>query len=53
MYATEALELIRYESQIIIACGIAMSKGDLNFNDLERAKQAMQTINKSFEAVGL
>ena len=53
MYATEALELIRYESQIIIACGISLSKGNLNFNDLERAKKAMQTINKSFEAVGL
>ncbi len=49
IYATEALELIRYEAQIIIACGYSMRKGTLNQKDLERAEQAMQTINKCLE----
>lgn len=49
IYATEALELIRFEAQIIMACAYAMRKGNLNQVDLERAEKAMQTINKCVE----
>lgn len=49
MYASEALELIRYESQIVIACGYAIRKGTLTQNDLERAEKSMQTINRCLE----
>lgn len=49
MYSTEALELIRFEAQVIMACAYAMRKGDLNQQDLERAEKAMQTINKCLE----
>lgn len=49
IYATEALELIRFEAQIIMACGYSMRKGTLTQNDLDRAEQAMQTINKCLE----
>lgn len=49
IYATEALELIRFEAQIIMACAYAMKKGTLNLIDLDRAEQAMQTINKCLE----
>ena len=50
IYATEALELIRFESQIIMACAIAMKNKTLTPRDLSRAEQAMQTINKCYEA---
>jgi hypothetical protein len=49
IYTTEALELIRFEAQVIVACGYAMRRGDLTQNDLERAERAMQVINKCLE----
>jgi hypothetical protein len=49
LYATEALELIRYEAQIIIATGYALRNGSLTNNELIRAEKAMQTINKCLE----
>lgn len=49
LYASEALELIRFESQIILASGYALRNGTLTQNDLERTEKAMQTINKCLE----
>lgn len=46
LYATEALELIRYEAQIILATGYALRNGTLTNNELLRTEKAMQTINK-------
>ena len=50
IYATEALELIRFESQIIMACAYQLNKNKpLDDIDLQRAEKAMQTINKCLE----
>lgn len=49
LYATEALELIRFEAQIILASGYSLRNGTLTNNDLVRAEKAMQTINKCLE----
>jgi hypothetical protein len=49
LYATEALELIRFEAQIILATGYALRNGTLTNNELLRAETAMQTINKCLE----
>lgn len=49
LYATEALELIRFEAQIILATGYALRNGTLTNNELLRAEKAMQTINKCLE----
>lgn len=49
LYDSEALELIRFESQIIMACAFKMKKGELNHNDLDRADKAMQTINRCYQ----
>lgn len=49
LYATEALELIRFEAQIILASAYAMRNNTLTNKDLIRAEQAMQTINKCLE----
>jgi hypothetical protein len=46
LYATEALELIRYEAQIILASGYALRNGTLTNNELIRTEKAMQVINK-------
>ena len=49
IYATEALELIRFEAQVILASGYALRNNTLTQNDLVRVEQAMQTINKCLE----
>ena len=49
LYATEALELIRFEAQIILASAYAMRNNTLTNNDLLRTEKAMQTINKCLE----
>lgn len=49
IYASEALELIRFEAQVIMACAYAIRRGDITQNDIERAEKAMQTINKCLE----
>ena len=49
LYATEALELIRFEAQIILATGYALRNGTLTNNELLRTEKAMQTINKCLE----
>lgn len=49
LYASEALELIRFEAQIILASGYAMRNNTLTNIDLLRTEKAMQTINKCLE----
>ena len=49
LYATEALDLIRYEAQIILASGYALRNGTLTNDDLVRVEKSMQTINKCLE----
>jgi hypothetical protein len=50
LYATEALELIRFEAQIIMACAFQLKRNEpLNAADMDRAQKAMQVINKCFE----
>jgi hypothetical protein len=53
MYATEALKLLRRESQIIMACSYALRKGTLSHNDIDRATKAMEIINKVYAEVGI
>lgn len=53
LYASEALQLIRFEAMIIVASGMAMAKGTLTTRDLDRVKQSMQTINKVVLEAGL
>lgn len=53
LYASEALELLRHESRIILACGIAMKNNTLTGHDLDRAMISMQTINKIALQAGL
>jgi len=54
IYATEALELVRFESQIVTACAMAIKRGEvLQVEDFERLDKAMQTINKAYQAAGL
>ena len=50
LYATEALELIRFEAQIIIASAFQLRRNKpLNEDDLKRTQHAMQVINKCIE----
>ena len=51
MYATEALQLIKRESMIIVACGIAIREQTITVDDLERAKKAMAIITKVYSEV--
>lgn len=50
IYASEGLQLLRRESQIILACGYSLRNGTLTQNDLERAEKAMEIINRVYEA---
>jgi hypothetical protein len=51
LYATEALELIRFEAQIIMACAFQLKRNEaLTTSDMDRAQKAMQVINKCLEA---
>lgn len=53
IYASEGLQLLRREAQIILACCYGLRNGTLTTNDLERAEKAMEIINKVYEATGL
>lgn len=46
LYASEALTLLRFESEIVMACAYTMLKGDLELADVERLKECMQRIYK-------
>lgn len=53
LYASEALELIRYEARVVLACAFAMRNGTMNSNDLDRLEVCMQRINKVTQEAGL
>jgi len=51
IYATEALSIIKFETQVILAIAFEMKKRGLADNDMiERLDKAMQTIHKAMEA---
>lgn len=43
---SEALLLLRQEAQIVLACAIQLTKGELTVGDFQRLHKSMQTINK-------
>lgn len=52
LYTTEALEIVRFEAQVICLIAYEMkNKGVLTPEMSERISKAMQTINKAIEAV--
>lgn len=53
LYASEALELIRYEARIVLACAIAMRNGTMTGKDLDRLEICMQRINKATKEAGI
>lgn len=53
LYASEALELIRFEAQIVLASAYALREGTLNTHDLERVEVSMQRINKAVQQAGV
>ena len=51
IYATDAIEIIRKEAQIIVMAAIDITKGvKINEPELERIKTAMTRINTALEA---
>lgn len=53
LYASEALELLQYESDIVILSAWAMRDGRLTGYDLDRLEGCMNTINKVMSQAGL
>ena len=53
LYASEALELLRYEARIVLASAYAMRRGDMTGQDLDRLEVSMQQINKVTQQAGL
>jgi hypothetical protein len=53
LYATEALQLLRYESQIIYMGALSILDKTLSYNDKERIGKAMDIINKIYKDAGL
>lgn len=53
LYASEALELIQFESMIVVSAAFKMREGTLNQNDLDRAVKSMQVINKVYSQAGM
>lgn len=52
IYATEGLELLRYEAQIVTAYAMAsVNQEQLLVNDYIRIRESMQRINKVYQAV--
>jgi hypothetical protein len=51
IYATDALEIVRLEAQIIVMAAMDISKGvKINDPEMERIKTAMTRINTALEA---
>jgi hypothetical protein len=48
LYASEALELLEYESSIVLHTAWSMRKGTAKPTDIERLEKCMQTINKVY-----
>ena len=54
LFATEALELIRFEAQIVLVAAYDLSKNKpLQVEELKRLETAMQRITRSLEVSGL
>lgn len=54
IYASEALQLIRFESQIVLVAAYDLKKNkQLTTEEMERLELAMQRINKAIGATGL
>jgi hypothetical protein len=48
LYASEALELLHFETQIVMAGARSILDGTMTMYDLERLEKAMQTIYKIY-----
>ena len=54
LYPSEALELVRFEAQIVLVAAYDLNKNKpLKTDDLARLKTAMQRINKVMESTGI
>lgn len=53
IYASEALELIKYEARIVLASAFKMRRDALTSDDMVRLEASMQTINKVTQEAGL
>jgi hypothetical protein len=53
LYASEALELIKFEARVVMASAFAMRKGTLTGHDLDRLEHSMQVINKVTAEAGI
>lgn len=53
IYASEAMQIIRFESQVVLASVYATRRGDITQSDLERLELAMKRINNAYESAGL
>lgn len=53
LYASEALELIKFEAQIVLASAYQMRRNALTSEDIERLELSMQRINKVAQDAGL
>ena len=54
IYASEALQIIRFESQVILAIAYAIRRTSIIDTDMiSRLEKAMQTINKAYDATGI
>ena len=53
LYASEALELIKYEARIVLASAFKMRREALTSDDMARLEASMQVINKLTQEAGL
>lgn len=53
LYASEALELIKYEARIVLASAFKMRREALTSDDMARLEVSMQVINKLTQEAGL
>jgi hypothetical protein len=53
IYPSEAMKIIRFETQVVIASAYAMRNNTMNQNDLDRLEVAMTRINRAYEGAGL
>lgn len=54
LYSSEALELIRFESQIVLVAAYDLKKNKpLSGDEIERLELSMQRINKALESTGV
>lgn len=53
LYASEALELIKYEARLVLASAFKMRREALTGDDMVRLETSMQIINKVTQEAGL